>query len=222
MNSSLHAFFNYIDIQQFKFRMKNILASLSLVISTNFGIAQALPIQINGVIHELGDSTQFIRIIQNQDILAMVKSDSLGKYLWKSKVFPTDTLTISVNKIYFFENSATLNIGAYSIEAQLDFILIPMLILSLNSPFYEENVVESFSGFNLEYFKHSLRKYENYCIRFTHVSFSNESKLIAEQRKANFKKYLIDNGVNMDNIHFNSENLTLNCTTGDCRGRLEG
>ena len=208
--------------------MYKTLVSLFLFTAIHFGRAQDLPVKISGVISEIGDSTQFIenaeiRIIKEHDTLATFTSDSLGRYSWKSNFSSFDTLMIAVNKKYFFENTATLGIGSYPIEANFDFILIPMLIDSPpNNPHYEENVVDSFSGFNLEYFKHSLEKFETYCIRFTHVSYSNESKFIAEQRKANFKQYLIDNGVKMDNIHFNSENLTLNCTTGDCRGSLEG
>ena len=208
--------------------MYKTLVSLFLFTAIHFGKAQDLPLNISGVISEVGDSTKFIEnakiyIIQKQDTLAMVKSDSLGKYIWKSKVASFDTLTISVQNEYFFENSTTLSVGTYPIEVFLKLILIPKLIEYLpNIAYYEENVVDSFSGFNLASFKHSLEKFETYCIRFTHVSFSNESKLIAEQRKANFKQYLIDNGVNIDHIHFTPENLTLKCTTDDCRGRING
>lgn len=109
-----------------------------------------------------------------------------------------------------------------SVIVQFDFVLLPRLINSFNSAIFENSGINYFKEFDVELMKYQLRKLDTYCIEFSYFSVNDEDVELVKKRISMFKEFLIDNGVNISNLKFNTELKKMKCREGDCRSRIEG
>jgi len=191
------------------------------------GRAQTVSIEFNGVIHTLNDSTDLLEnveifLIKGVDTIEVLESNANGAYSWTSELSVGDEITLTAKRQFFSSRSVQFTVPHYSTIVELNFELTEFLIDRPNTPIYDKNSTDQFTGFDVDLMKYQLRKFEHFCIEFRHVTYCNERDEIAEQRMTNFRQYLIDHTIDIGNFSFNTENSRLDCNTDDCRGRIEG
>lgn len=207
--------------------MNNYLNIFILCCLPLIGFGQTNTVEFHGIITEKNDSSELINdleiiVIKGTDTLQRVISQTNGSYIIKLELSLNEQITLITKHKYYLSQKFDFTMISNSCSIQLDFELLPLLIDKLNSAIFEKDSFSAFTGFDLELMMFQLRKFDNFCIRFSHVTFTNESDVLAKKRMRTFKQFLIDNDMNMENFTFNEINYKYDCSNQDCRGRIDG
>lgn len=190
--------------------------------------AFSVPLTISGTVQGLGNEADFIEnanvlILKDLDTLYKVKTDKDGKFNLNANLTVGDDLIIEVSREFFSPNRLNFKVLESDTFVVLELSLIELKINKLNYPIFELNEIETFSGFDVELFKHQSRGLENYCIQFMHFRNVRESERITELRMNYFKEFLIANGVPIENMKFDVNSEILNCDPNAvCRSSIQG
>jgi hypothetical protein len=199
-----------------------ILCCLSLI-----GYGQTNTVEFQGTITETNDSIELINnvqifVLKGSDTLGKVFSETNGSYKIKLELSPNEQITLTTKHKYYLSQKVDFTMVSNSNSIQLDFKLLPLFIDKLNSAIFENDNFSTFTGFDIELMKFQLRKLDNFCIQFNHITFTNESDALAKKRLNTFKQFLIENDMNLDKFIFNEVNFKYECSEIDCRGRIDG
>jgi hypothetical protein len=186
-----------------------------------------VPVTLNGIVHVLGDESDFIEnanvlIIKDLDTLYKLKTDENGEFILNANLIVGDEVTIEVSRAYFVNNALKYKVTE-SQSVSLELSLIELKINKSNYPIFELNEIETFSGFNVELFKHQTRGLNNYYVKFTHFRNVRENDKITVLRMNYFKEFLIASGVPIENMKFDLNSEILNCDPNAvCRSSIQG
>jgi len=189
--------------------------------------AQTVAIKSEGKIHTYNDDEELlpnalILVTKDKDTIEVVTVDSLGRYAWSIDGLPGEKYTLTAKCTYFEEQSIELTVPGYENHFKIDFALKEIRIHDPNCAVFEEGVADLFTGFDVNLFKHGLRKFEHFCIQFSHVSYDQVSDELVEKRMQSFKQYLITNQVDITNFSFGRENIEGSGEWTNCQDAIQG
>ncbi len=194
-----------------------ILGVIFLLLCVNSMYAQEYSVTIEGSItlNERDLKEGFEVVLHNEiDTFIPVTIDETG-YFWFETRFQWDlTYTLEIrgstsnqnawSPEYFVLHTPddSLRIQAFSIETTLTNIRTDKFD---NSAYYTLNETREFENFEIELFLKMLENYPDICLKFSQTKHPDERDRIAEKRMQDFKKFLLENGVNTDKIEFSDE-----------------
>lgn len=88
--------------------------------------------------------------------------------------------------------------------------------------YYRANNTKNVEEFEVEQILSIIEVHPEICIQFSQTIIRSESKKTAKKRKANFMKFLEENGVDMSCIQFDKETRVLKAFDEDQRSRIQG
>lgn len=88
--------------------------------------------------------------------------------------------------------------------------------------YYQPNNTKKIEEFEVQQIRSIIEKYPDICIQFSQTIIHSESEKTANKRKANFLKFLAENGVDMSCIQFEKDPRFLRAFDEDQRSRIQG
>lgn len=149
-------------------------------------------------------------IYENDLAIDSTYTDSLGNYSFmidfKSKTeyssrMQLDKFNIDPKDIFRESTDTTTNIE-YILDIQYGNYLYDKFD---NNAYYELNIIDRFSNFEIEWFKSLMDEYPKMCLKFHQSIHPKESMETAKKRIRYFENELKEAGYDMNRIHFSSE-----------------
>lgn len=194
-------------------------------------LGQTIQLSFSGNVNSGKDSplkNVLIHFIQKNDTLCVLKSGENGSYACSLEIESRDSFFVFVSKYGFKENLFKIDISDSSIfyfDFDFDFSIYKIHIFN-NDPsiYFNKNETKDMSYVDLKQLENFTIEYPHICIRYTQTIHPNESKRIAKKRMNNFRKYLIENKINIRNIQFEESYYILNekQLEKDSRSRIQG
>ena len=212
-------------------RVLRIIILLLFFSSKELAFGQTIHLEFSGNVNSGKDSplkNVIIHFIQNQDTICATKTDETGKYACEFDVESREQLSIYANKYHYQSNRVNqLNISDSSISSFsfiIDFPLFKSCILKDPSIYYQKNESKEMDSIDLELLRFTLEEYPTIKLKFGQTIHPDESKRIARKRMDNFRKYLIENKIDIRNILFEETYFILDekQLEKDPRSRIQG
>ena len=196
--------------------MKTLFQGLFILLISQNLFGQSSNVKISGSVSDLNKVRQSdipVILLENTDALLVVKTNNKGEFEI-STTFSIDNDYYILLDVKYNKNKTNLHVKGDSIIVdgyQLD-LLVPQFIEERfdNGANYDLNEVKNYQNFDIDYFKQKLIEYPELCIEFRQYVHPEEKMKIIKRRMKNFKKELIDKGVNMKQIFFSNEIFKLN------------
>lgn len=194
-------------------------------------LGQSIHLDFSGNINSGKDSplkNVLIHFIQKNDTICVLKSDENGNYSCEFDIETRDQITIYAFK-YHYEDFKVDNIIindslVFNFDIKIDFHLFRICILKDPSVYYQKNEPKKIDYIDLELLNYMLEEYQTICVKFGQTIHPDESKRIAKKRMNNFRKYLIENKIDIRNIQFEETYFILDekQMEKDPRSRIQG
>ena len=200
---------------------------------TFFGVyGQTQEVKISGSVADMDKkslSNVPVVLIENNDTIAIKNSDIQGNFSFELKISTEKDYYIFLDVAHqnFKHNWIKFHAaGDTNLVSEYHFDLLKLRIIQDRFDtgiYYELNEIKEYKNFDLAYFKKMVDEYPQMCIRFIQTLNPEEKRSVARRRKKHFLKELKTTGVNMHQIIFVDEILTLDITkSNNKRSRIEG
>lgn len=198
--------------------MKRITLLFLILFYTNLLDAQSWDCQISGtILKNSGEVAARCKIIlfKDEDTLCVTQTDQNGAFdfiapftVGNSYVFLYETYG-QTKKVTLFKNSDSIPVFSFLLNLTLKNIKWDKFD---NSAYYGFNETKNCDNFDLEFLKYSLEEYPGVCIEFIQVLDPKETKAIARERMNNFRKLILESGINPKQVRFSKQVLNWNKT----------
>jgi hypothetical protein len=186
-------------------------------------------VELKGRISSLNDSTESIpnaAIILSigTDTVMRIQSDQSGKFHDSLYLSPTQDIKITFRKNYY-QNQEVVYTLQPNMNSQLILnVQLPELKIDRpNYPVYAFNEITRFTEFDLDLLKHQLRGLPSYVIRFSSYRNPSETEAIGLNRLNAFIHFLMENGVDPQQLQVDYSPHVNNCPLNDdCHGNITG
>jgi hypothetical protein len=208
---------------------KLILILFLLILNITFG--QTIHLDFSGNVNSGKDSplkNVLIHFIQKNDTICVLKTDENGNYSCAFEVESREQLSIYASKYHYLSNSVNqLNISdssIFSFRFIIDFQLFKSCILKDPSIYYQKFETKKMDSIDLDLLRFTFEEYPTIIVKFGQTIHPDESKRIARKRMNNFRKYLIENKIDIRNIQFEETYFILGekQLEKDPRSRIQG
>jgi hypothetical protein len=208
---------------------KLILILFLLILNITFG--QTIHLEFSGKANSGKDSplkNVLIQFIQKNDTICVLKTAENGNYSCEFDVESRDSISIYASKYGFQESKDILNLNelsSFNIQVSLDFFMLSVCTFHKDpSIYFNTNETKEMRYVDLKQLDNFTEEYPHICIRYTQTIHPNESKRIAIKRMNNFRKYLIENKIDIRNIQFEKNYFILDekQLEKDPRSRIQG
>ncbi|MFN5985158.1 MAG: hypothetical protein ACK479_16975 [Fluviicola sp.] len=208
---------------------KLILILFLLILNITFG--QTIHLEFSGKANSGKDSplkNVLIHFIQKNDTLCVLKTDENGNYSCEFDVESRDSISIYASKYGYQESKDILNLNelsSFNIQVSLDFFMLSVCTFHKDpSVYYQKNKTKKIDYIDLELLRNIFEEYPTVCVKFGQTIHPDESKRIAKKRMNNFRKYLIENKIDIRNTQFEETYFILDekQLEKDPRSRIQG
>lgn len=190
-------------------RVLRIIILLLFFSSMELAFGQTIHLEFSGNVNSGKDSplkNVLIHFIQNQDTICVTKTDETGKYACEFDVESREQLSIYASKYHYESKSINQlkisDTSFYSYSFDINFHLFRLCILKDPSIYYQKNESKEMDSIDLELLRYTLEEYPTIKLKFGQTIHPDESKRIARKRMDNFRKLLIENKIDIQNILF--------------------